>query len=33
MEALDRVGGVINHLADLIGILEIDRQPLPVVAP
>ena len=32
MEVLDQVGGV-DHLSDLVGILEIDRQPLPVVAP
>ena len=32
MEVLDRVGGI-DLLTDLIGILEIDCQPLPVVAP
>ena len=32
MEVLDQVGGV-DHLAGLVGILEIDCQPLPVVVP
>ena len=32
MEVLSRVGGV-DLLMDLIRVLEIERQPLPVIAP
>ena len=32
VEVLDQVGGV-DHLSHLVGVLEIDCQPLPVVVP